>query len=209
MKNKILIICDDIYHHEEVLKNGLSFLSDKYELEFTNVPCGQFENYSAVILAKDDVVSKDNKENWLTADIEKQIENYVNNGGGIIFLHAGTVICKKSAILKSIAGCAFITHPEQCEINFLITSKNPQTEGAENFCIKDEHYFIDFTADDAEIFLESHSAEGKQPAGYTRMQKKGRVCVLTPGHNPEVFDDPQYQKIIQNALDFCAATSPK
>ena len=204
MKNKILVICDDIYHHEEVLREGLAFL----DADYTNIPDRPFEDYAAVILAKDDVVSKENKEPWLSAEIEKKFEDYVNNGGGIIFLHAGTVICKKSEILKNIAGCAFITHPEQCEVGFCLTEKNEFTAGAADFTEMDEHYFIDFTAKDAGVFLLSKSANGEQPAGYSRKHGSGRVCVLTPGHNLNVFKNTHYQKIIQNAVNFCAAISP-
>jgi len=208
---KILIICDDIYHHEEVVKEGLSFLQDECDLTYAvDMTEYSFENnplsdYNVVIIAKDDIVSKSKHENWLTENIEKQFEDYVNNGGGMLFLHAGTVLCKKSEILRNIAGCAFITHPEQCVVDFKIKSVNEIVDGAENFFEKDEHYFIDFTATDADIFLEGSSENGTQIAGYARIHNgKGHVCVLTPGHNLNVFQNAQYQKIIRNAVNWCA-----
>ena len=202
---KVLVICDDFYHHEEVIKEGLEFL--KSDCELTYVLDGAdypFEDYGAVILAKDNLVSKSSKEKWLTAELERQFEDYVAGGGGLIVLHAGSVICRESAIIKNIAGCAFETHPEQCVVDFVIVSENEITDGASDFAEKDEHYFIDFTAADAGVFLESRSEHGTQPAGYTRAHGVGRVCVLTPGHNLNVFQNAQYQKIIRNAVYWCA-----
>jgi len=205
MNIKILVICDDIYHHEEVIKEGLAFLQKEYELTYSyDMTDEQLSEYNVVILAKDDIVSQSNKEKWLTEDIERQFEDYATNGGGIIFLHAGAVICMHSAILKNISGCAFDNHPEQCIVDFNIISPHPVTDGATDFDEKDEHYFIDFTATDAEIFMESRSQYGVQPAGYSRIHGSGRVCVLTPGHNLNVFQNGQYQKMIRNAVHWCA-----
>ncbi|MCL1857984.1 MAG: ThuA domain-containing protein [Oscillospiraceae bacterium] len=210
---KILVICDDIYHHVEVVREGLAFLFlqdecdltyavDMTEYSFEDKP---LSGYNVVIIAKDDVVSKSKHENWFTEDIEKQFENYANSGGGLIFLHAGSVLCKKSKILRDIAGCEFVNHPEQCIVDFKIISDHEITSGAKDFSEKDEHYFIDFKAIDADVFLESSSENGTQPAGYARVHNgKGRVCVLTPGHNLNVFENLQYQKIIRNAVYWCA-----
>jgi len=202
---KILAICDDFYHHEEVIKEGLEFLQGECELTYVldaaNYP---LSDYGAVILAKDNLVSKSSKEKWLTAELERQFEDYVAGGGGLIVLHAGSVICRESAALKNIIGCAFETHPEQCVVDFVIVAENEITDGAVNFAEKDEHYFIDFTAADASVFLESRSEHGTQPAGYTRLHGGGRVCVLTPGHNLNVFQNAQYQKIIRGAVYWCA-----
>jgi len=205
IKIKVLVICDDIYHHEEIIKGGLDFLQGECGLDYAlDMTDKQLSDYSVVIFAKDNIKSKSNTEKWLTQDIEKQFEDYINNGGGMIFLHAGAVICRESAILKNIAGCAFESHPEQCVVDFNITAQHIITSGASDFAEKDEHYFIDFIATDAEIFLESKSEHGTQPAGYSRIHGKGRVCTLTPGHNLNVFENPQYQKMIRNAVYWCA-----
>ena len=210
---KILVICDDIYHHSEVIKPGLSFLENDYEMIYaTDMSEYSFKDkplsdYDAVIIAKDNVVSKSKHEKWLTEDIENQFLDYAKSGGNFLFLHAGTVLCKHSEILKDIAGCEFVTHPEQCIVDFKIISNHEITKGVSEFSEKDEHYFIDFTATDADIFLEGHSQNGVQYAGYARIYKSGngesRVCVLTPGHNLSVFENPKYQKMIRNAVDWC------
>ena len=48
------------------------------------------------------------------------------------------------------------------------------------------------------------AAHGTQPGGWTRQEGAGRVAVLTPGHNVEVWLHPSYQTLIGNALRWCA-----
>ena len=36
----------------------------------------------------------------------------------------------------------------------------------------------------------------------TREIGAGRMCVLTPGHNDSVFENPGYRKMIANALEW-------
>lgn len=208
---KILVICDDFYHHGEIVEEGLLFLQNENEVIFAknmseySFADNPLSKYDVVIIAKDDMISKSDKNKWFNESVEKQFSDYADNGGGLIFLHAGSVLCKHSVVLKSISGCEFVSHPEQCVVDFVITSDTAAVNGAENFAEKDEHYFIDFTAADADIFLESRSEHGTQPAGYTRIHNgSGRVCVLTPGHNLSVFQNAQYKKIIKNAVCWCA-----
>ena len=42
-----------------------------------------------------------------------------------------------------------------------------------------------------------------QPGGWARREGAGRVAVLTPGHNVEVWLHASYQALIGNALRWC------
>jgi len=213
---KILVICDDKYHHGEVIEAGLSFLSKEngggYDVTYAtdmsaySLADKPLSGYDVVVVAKDNYVSRANDESWLDEAAERQFVDYADNGGGLIFLHAGSVLCKHSAAIKAISGCEFAHHPEQCVVDFCITAEHEIISGASDFSEKDEHYFIDLTAKDATVFLKSRSNHGMQAAGYTRIHNgKGRVCVLTPGHNLSVFRNEQYEKIIGNAVKWCSA----
>jgi type 1 glutamine amidotransferase len=68
----------------------------------------------------------------------------------------------------------------------------------------DEHYFMAMNDARADVFLNSLSKHGVQPAGWTRAAGAGRVCVLTPGHNREVWQHPEFQKLLLNALRWAA-----
>ena len=50
----------------------------------------------------------------------------------------------------------------------------------------------------------AHTLYGTQPGGWTRTEGAGQVCMLTPGHNAEVWLHPSYQVLLGNALRWCA-----
>jgi type 1 glutamine amidotransferase len=77
----------------------------------------------------------------------------------------------------------------------------------ETFTVRDEHYIMAFEGSPAEVFLHSRSEHGVQPAGWTRNADGGRVCVLTPGHNEEVWRHPSFQKLLSNSLCWAAKTN--
>jgi type 1 glutamine amidotransferase len=57
------------------------------------------------------------------------------------------------------------------------------------------------------VFLTTVSEHGTQPGGWTRLEGQGRVCVLAPGHNLEVWLAPAYQTLIANALRWCGGAA--
>ena len=80
---------------------------------------------------------------------------------------------------------------------------HPVTAGVSPFTIKDEHYFMAMGDQDVDIFMTTHSEHGEQPGGWSRTEGAGRVIVLTPGHNLEVWLHPAYQTLILNTLRWC------
>ncbi|MCL2128580.1 MAG: ThuA domain-containing protein, partial [Treponema sp.] len=123
--------------------------------------------------------------------------------------------------LDRLIGCRFAYHPCGCPVTVQPLKPHPVTEGAGVFCETDEHYRLEMLAPDADILIASYSPpQGEKekygedpynnspawicPAGYVRTQGRGRVCVLTPGHNLAVWHNPHYQKILANALRWCA-----
>lgn len=79
--------------------------------------------------------------------------------------------------------------------------------GSNAFTSKDEHYFMALDDAGADVFLTSTSEHGSQPAGWTRPVRQARVCALTPGHNLEVWLQPEYQQLILNGLRWCEGHS--
>jgi type 1 glutamine amidotransferase len=73
--------------------------------------------------------------------------------------------------------------------------------------LKDEHYFMAMDDPGVDIFMTTCSEHGEQPAGWRRTEGPGRVAVLTPGHNLEVWLHSSYQTMILNALRWCGGMS--
>jgi type 1 glutamine amidotransferase len=63
---------------------------------------------------------------------------------------------------------------------------------------------MEMTGEPVDCFLQTTSDHGSQPGGWTRSEGAGRVCVLTPGHNVEVWLTPGFQALLRNGLQWCA-----
>lgn len=214
---KVLVICDDFWHPGEIITRGLKPLEELgYELDFVMhardiLTNEMIREYEVVINAKSNVFSPSNKAPWfeegLTAVMPKEFRTYIEEGHGFIALHAGNCYSRKNqADMASITGNDFIGHPPQCDIEMKMLGDHPVTRGVSDFVVRDEHYRIDVHAEDIELFMTStsDSEAGTQAAGYTREMGRGRFCCLTPGHNCAVLLHREYQKLIRNAIDWCA-----
>ncbi len=97
-----------------------------------------------------------------------------------------------------------MTHPARCEVKVHVEREHPVTEGVSDFTIRDEHYQLDHLAEDILPLLTTRSETGgNQMGGYVRMVGKGRLCVLAPGHILSVWENPEFRKLIRNAIRWC------
>ena len=55
----------------------------------------------------------------------------------------------------------------------------------------------------ADVFVTTRSEHGSQPGAWRRAEGAGRVAMLTPGHNVEVWLHPSFQALLLNALRWC------
>lgn len=204
----ILLISDDCYHPGWVPEQGFSALRE-YGIEFdvlrdtSKLLLNKLTCYEVIVLAKGNKASVIDSSPWEDGPVEEAFLRYVEIGGGVLFIHAGTAVKQGAEGMCQLMGHRFLHHPEQCAITVTPLKPHPITQGMEPFTIHDEHYFIDIQIQDADILMVSTSQYGTQVAGYTRTFGKGRVCSLMPGHNVETWSIPSYQKAIVNAIQWC------
>lgn len=221
---RILVICGDIWHPAEVIRAGMALLGEYYDqMTFVEdakdmLTAGDLAAYDLVINCKGNHVTAGNSVPWFEENVNEctpaDFENYVRQGGGFLAVHAGCSFSEKNLpenCLKpcgeyiSFAGCRFVTHPPRCPVSYqVVDGRHPVTAGVEDFCVRDEHYQIEMTADDARILMESASADAdRMPAAYVREMGRGRLCALIPGHILAVWQEPQFQKLLANAINWC------
>jgi type 1 glutamine amidotransferase len=225
---KILLLCDDYYHPGDVAADGVApLIKSGYQFDIiknaNDFSPDILQNYSVVLICKMDEVSQTDKQPWKTETVQKAFFNYVENGGGLIAVHSATVCGKQTECFDKLLGCRFLGHPNNCHVTVQPVKPHPVTKDVGVFCEIDEHYRIEITAEDADVLLASYSpSQGEESkyetepyfntpaaiyaAGYVRTQGKGRICVLTPGHILDVWLNPQFQKLLLNAINWCAKT---
>jgi|SRR5688572_21449351 len=204
-----LVLCDDAWHPARVPREGLSLLKDQgftfdWIEDARDWSAEQMAAYRLVILTKSNHISASDQRGWMTDEVQSTFADYVRKGGGLLAIHSGTADYQEMPILGSLLGGVFTHHPEQCAVTVEPHTSHPLTMGIPPFTVKDEHYFMTMYDSQAEVFMTSLSKHGEQPAGWRRTEGSGRVAVLTPGHNLEVWLHPSYQALLLNVLRWCS-----
>jgi type 1 glutamine amidotransferase len=212
MNTKALVLCDDFWHPAKTPRAGLMQLAgEQAGMAFDwmesahDWPALKIKDYPLIILTKSNNVSSQDKTHWMTDEVQRSLLDFVQGGGGLLAIHSGTAEYKEAPVLRALLGGVFDMHPPQCMVTVEPTLPNALTAGVEPFTLKDEHYFMLMESAPAEVFLRARSEHGEQPAGWQRTAGKGRVVVLTPGHNVEVWLHPGFQTLLRNAAKACAS----
>jgi len=205
---RVLVLADDYWHPGSVVREGLAPLAEKgYVFDWiedgTEWTADRMADYPVVILSKSNNVTQADKTPWVTPEVERAFVDYVRGGGGLLATHSGTVYIVTET-MRPLLGGTFIEHPPACAVTVSPASGDPLLTGVTSFTAEDEHYQMQMEDGVDDVFLTSTSEHGTQPAGWTRSEGDGRVCVLTPGHNAEVWLTPSYQVLLDNALRWCA-----
>lgn len=205
---KILVLCGDAWHPPEIPRKGLEALAG---MEFTldyiedarDWSPETMATYPLVILTKSDNVSETDKTNWMTDTVQSAFSDYVQQGNGLLAIHSGTAEYERKPVIRGLLGGVFLHHPEQCPVTMTPLIGHTLCTESEPFTLQDEHYFMALDDPQADVFMTTSSVNGEQPGAWRRQVGKGRVAVLTPGHNLEVWLHPSYQAILSNCLRWC------
>jgi type 1 glutamine amidotransferase len=205
-----LVFCDDYWHPARVPRAGLAPLEGS---EFTfdwiedtrDWSPERIAAYPLVILTKSNNVSAADQTPWMTDDAQAAFAEHVRGGHGLLAIHSGTASYAEKPVLRGLLGGVFTHHPKQCPVTMQPLAGDPLTAGCEPFTLQDEHYFMALDDPQAEVYMTARSEHGEQPAAWRRTEGAGRVAVLTPGHNAEVWLHPSFQALLRNTLRWVSA----
>ena len=209
---QILVLCDDYWHPARVPRAGLSKLAEAgFSFDWIenahDWSAERMAAYPLVILTKSNHISSSDQSGWMTDEAQSAFVEYVRKGNGLLAIHSGTAGYQEMPVLRSLLGGVFTHHPEQCMVTMQPHVNHLLTADIFPFTLKDEHYFMTMDDPQVDVFLATHSEHGEQPAGWRRTEGTGRVAVLTPGHNLEVWLHPSYQALLLNTLRWCGDMS--
>ena len=207
---RTLVICDDYWHPARTARGGLATMSDcGFEFDWiedaAEWSAERMAAYPLVLFAKSDNVSAADQGHWVTDAVQDAFVEYVRQGSGLLVVHSGTVYAQQP-VLRALIGGAFIGHPKQCPVMVEPKEGHPLAAGSTLFTLVDEHYMMELDDPQADVFVTTTSEHGTQPGGWTHSEGEGRVCVLTPGHNVEVWQHPSFQALLTNGLRWCSKT---
>jgi hypothetical protein len=128
----------------------------------------------------------------------------VAGGVGYIGLHAATATFRDSTAYHGLIGSWFARHPPIKQ--FLVEPVRPEhpvMRGLTAFTIEDERYELRDQLPDCEVLAE---AEGF-PMVYVRQYGRGRVCYIALGHDGRALGQPDYQRLVGQAIAWVTGRS--
>jgi putative heme-binding domain-containing protein len=160
-------------------------------------------------MAKADlIVFYSDNPGW-SAERAKELDEYLNRGGGAVFIHFavdghGAVEALADRIGLAWRGGASRFRHGPLELTFP-GGKHPITRGFSKLKLEDESYWA-LAGDPKKVtVLATGTEEGAaRPLLWTHEQGKGRVFVSIPGHYTWTFDDPLFRLLLLRGMAWAA-----
>ncbi len=188
----------------------------KYDVVVLNNTCSNFDTRNMFYdKLQDDTSITDRERLEKSIQMEKNLLNYVRDGGGLVVLHGGIVMQNKSSAFGRMVGGTFDYHPMQQSFDVkLVDPEHPLVKGfkGEGFTHVDEPYifsnaYFDFNFRPL-LYMEDDEIEGirepqKNSKRYIAWIKKygdGRVFYSSPSHNAQSYDNPKLLLFLRNGL---------
>jgi type 1 glutamine amidotransferase len=106
----------------------------------------------------------------------------------------------KSGVVTPQAG---YKHDEEVPI-VIVAKDHPVTAGLKDFTIHDEIYWGFHTTDDVTPLITTTHPKSGKPLAWCRTQGKSRVVYLQLGHDHQAYENPNYQKLVVNSIQWTA-----
>ena len=149
------------------------------------------------------------------SEIEK--ESYyklLKMGKGLVFLHHSLCSYQQWDEYKGIVGGKY--HEEknspksssyQHDVTFSVKiadPKHPVTKGIDNFEILDEVYGNTEVLPEVTPLLTANHPQSSKIIGWTHQKDKSRIVYIQLGHDKNGYFNPNYQKLVKQAIGFAA-----
>jgi type 1 glutamine amidotransferase len=128
------------------------------------------------------------------------LASWVQQGGGLLAVHCATVIGDSNPDLARLLGGSFISHPAPFTFTISpVSDGHPITKDVPAFEMYDEFY-IERCEPSAAIHMSADYEGATYPMAWSRPEGVGRVVHIAPGHFPDVWNHPDYQRLMIQAV---------
>lgn len=121
---------------------------------------------------------------------------WLQKGGGLLGVHCATVTGKSDARLEKLLGGAFVSHPEPFSFTVMpLSGEHPITAKVPAFEIHDEFYLQKYDPS-VQVHMAATYQERIHPMVWSRLEGRGKVAVIAPGHFPAVWAHATYRQLL-------------
>lgn len=145
----------------------------------------------------------------LTADERGAFKQYVDQGGGVVVLHSGTV-SKQPDWYKTIIGGVFEPGESDFSVNkkqgmYYTATNHPLTTSVSNVDLPGEEVYWNLRMEDVNVLANSYHKLGViAPQMWTTAHGDGRVFTWLTGHRHTTFDIPHVRGVLLRGLTWAA-----
>lgn len=150
-------------------------------------------------------------------DYEKNMMEYVADGGGLMILHGAITVQNNSTEFSKMTGGSFDYHPKMQEMHVKEVDVNHPLVKAfngEGLTHVDEPYFFKNAYFDYNfrplLYIELDKLEGMKKevpekvtyVSWIKRHGKGRVFYSSPSHNPQSFENPELLQFFLDGMQY-------
>lgn len=145
----------------------------------------------------------------------RNFREFAESGKGIVVLHHAVVGYQDWPWYEALVGAKYLeaaegdwpksTFRHDVEMRVQVEREHPVTAGLPKaFETEDETYGGMRIADTNEVLLSTDEETSDGPLAWVSAYEKSRVVFIQLGHGPGVFDDPNYLRLVENAVEWAA-----
>jgi uncharacterized protein len=166
-----------------------------------------------------DVVVLYNMSQRISEKRRANLVKLLEGGVGIVALHHSIAAYQAWPEFERIIGAKYyleettidgVTHPKSTfkhDIDFTLhieDATHPITQGLQDFVVHDETYNgMTFDPENHVLITTDHPTSAR-PIGWARRYANANVCFIQVGHGPQVFTDPNFQRLVRQAVEWAA-----
>jgi len=139
-------------------------------------------------------------------------------GIGLVVTHHALVSFQRWPEYERIVGGRYFDLPEKggdpretpsgyqhdVDMPIHVAQPHPVTAGVNDFTIHDEIYWGFRVSDDVTPLLTTTHPKSGNPIAWSRTHGKSKVVYLQLGHGPSAYDNPNYRRLLGNAIRYVA-----
>ncbi len=155
----------------------------------------------------------------ITDEQKKGFLSLFEKGVGLVVLHHALATYQAWPEFEKAVGGKFLLAPEKKDgvvvtpgsgtgggpLNIHVCSKDhPITKDMEDFKLQDEYYNKCRVSPAVTVLLMTDCPGNQKEVAWCREQGKSRVAYIMSGHDQKVYNDPNYRKVLANAIKWAA-----
>jgi type 1 glutamine amidotransferase len=221
---------DDIKIKAVVVTGGHDYEKESFNEmfdSFDGIECTNFQLKDDSEIFEDitgwdyDVIVLHNMTQQISPKRQKNFIELLNRGVGLVALHHSICSFHDWPGYKKIIGGRYYleggeengieykagTYRHDVDVNVKIAdATHPITQGVSDFVIHDEVYKNCRFESDNHVLLTTDHPDSDTTIGWVRRYGTTRVCYIQPGHDRQAYENPNYRRLVSNAIKWCAGS---